>query len=56
MTTDYETSSSTPEKLVLLVFITAIVIGNVSFDSNTKNILRFKSYLDLRIYHVFRTC
>jgi hypothetical protein len=30
MTSDYEDSSSTPEKLTLLVFIAAIVIGNVS--------------------------
>jgi hypothetical protein len=34
MTTDYENSSSTPEKLALLVFIAAIVIGNVSLDFN----------------------
>jgi len=57
MTTDYENSSSTPEKLVLLVYIAAIVIGNVSFDLNRKIILfGFKFYLDLRIYHVSRTC
>jgi hypothetical protein len=56
MTTDYEDSSSTPEKLVLLIYIAAIVIGNVSFDLNRKIIFRFKFYLDLRIYHVSRTC
>jgi hypothetical protein len=32
MTTDYEDSTSTPEKLALLVFIAAISIGNVSLD------------------------
>ena len=34
MATEYEDSSSTPEKLALLVFIAAIVIGNVSLDLN----------------------
>lgn len=33
MTTEYESSSSTPEKLALLVFIAAIVIGNVRLNS-----------------------
>jgi len=32
MGTEYENSSSTVEKLTLLVFIAAIVIGNVSFE------------------------
>jgi hypothetical protein len=34
MATVYEDSSSIPEKLVLLVFIAGIVIGNVSLVDN----------------------
>ncbi len=53
MTIEYEDSSSTLEKLVLLIFIAAIVLGNVSLDKNTKIIFLFKSNLDLRIYYVY---
>jgi len=57
MTTTYEDSSSIPEKLVLLVFIAGIVIGNVSLVDNIQIIYSFllKSNLDLCIYHVYRT-
>jgi hypothetical protein len=57
MATAYEDSSSIPEKLVLLVFIAGIVIGNVSLVDNIQIIYSFllKSNLDLCIYHVYRT-
>ena len=48
MAVDYADSTSTPEKLTLLIFIAAIVIGNVSFGSI---ILHFrKSSVQLCVY------
>ena len=37
MTNDYEDSKSTPEKLTLLLCITAVVTGNVSTDRRKRS-------------------
>lgn len=62
MGTEYENSSSTIEKLTLLVFIAAIVIGNVSFESFFFFVFK-KLFMISNIFHlalcfcnVCRTC
>ena len=62
MGTEYENSSSTVEKLTLLVFIAAIVIGNVRFEylflSKKKLYSRYRIYFRLALcfYNVCRAC
>ena len=56
MTSDYEDSSSTPEKLTLLVFIAAIVIGNVSIIYLINRDKLILIHVDLCICYVYRTC
>jgi hypothetical protein len=54
MATDDEDSSSTLEKLILLLFIAAIVLGNVTCPS-MKDSRLILSYLDLCFSHVHGT-
>jgi hypothetical protein len=52
MADQYESSSSIPEKLTLLVFITAIVIGNVSFMCMST--LSISSFTKFRVASLLR--
>ena len=54
MATDEEDSSSTLEKLILIVFIAAIVLGNVTCPSMRDSRLILLD-LDLRLCHILGT-
>ena len=52
MSTEYESSTSTMEKLTLIVLIAAVVIGNVSLCAGRKGSNAENSFLAVRLRHL----